>query len=92
VSHRLRRKSSMEKVYITKVLKGKEPTHSIGMLDTAAKKLYIPFVSKKGLPIIDVVDVDYLTAIEDGYRCEVIVVDVNGNHYMNVYYANLLNK
>lgn len=83
----------MEKVYITKVLKGKEPIHSIGMLDTAAKKLYVPFVSKKkDICIIDVVDVDYLTVLEDGYRCEVIVVDKDGNHFMNVYYANKLNK
>lgn len=80
----------MEKVYITKVLKGQEPTHSIGLLDTAAKKLYIPFVSKKGLSVIDIVDIDYLTKVKDGYCCEVIVITQDGKHFMNTYYANLL--
>ena len=79
----------MEKVYITKVLKGKNPINAIGMIDTDAKKLYVPYVSKKGTPVIDVVDVDYLTSVDGGYRCEVIVI-VDDRHYMNVYYANTL--
>lgn len=82
----------MEKVYITKVLKGKEPVHSIGMIDTAAKKLYVPFVSKKGTPMIDIVDVDYLNKTKDGYCCEVVYIDDNDRHFINVYYATKLNK
>lgn len=82
----------MEKVYITKVLKGKEPTHAIGMLDTACKKLYVPFVSKKGTPMIEIVDIDYLTKVEGGYRCEAVVITEDDKHFINVYYANLLNK
>ena len=81
----------MEKVYITQVLKGKEPTHAIGMIDTDNKKLYVPYVSKKGTPVIDVVDIDYLTKVEDGYCCECITI-VDDRHFMNVYYANTLKK
>lgn len=79
----------MEKVYITKVLKGKDSQHAIGMIDTEAKKLYVPYISKKGTPVIDVVDIDYLTKLDDGYRCEVIVI-IDDRHYMNVYFANTL--
>ena len=82
----------MEKVYITKVLKGKEPTHAIGMLDTDSKKLYVPFVSKKGTPMIDIVDIDYLSKVDGGYCCEVIVITEDDRHFVNVYYANTLNK
>ena len=81
----------MEKVYITKVLKGQNPLHAIGMIDTEAKKLYVPYVSKKGTPVIDIVDIDYLTKVDDGYRCEVITI-VDDRHYMNVYFANTLKK
>lgn len=81
----------MKKVYITKVLKGKEPIHSIGFIDTEAKKLYVPFVSKKGMSIIDTVDIDYLSKTEDdGYRCEQVIVTEDGKHFVNVYFANLL--
>jgi hypothetical protein len=82
----------MEKVFITKVLKGKEPAKSVGFIDTAAKKLYVPFLSKKGMPLIDVVDIDYLNKVENGYRCETIVYDDEDRHFVNVYYATKLNK
>lgn len=81
----------MEKVYITKVLKGKEPIHAIGMVDIEGKKLYVPFVSKKkDLPIIDIVDIDYINKVEDGYRCEEVVVTEEGRHFINVYFATKL--
>lgn len=82
----------MEKVFISKVLKGKEPAKSIGMIDTVANKLYIPFVSKKGISVIDIVDVDYIKEIENGYRCEEIVYDKEDRHFINVYYVTKLNK
>lgn len=82
----------MEKVYISKVLKGKEPIHSIGMLDVSSKHLYIPCVSKKGLAFIDVVECDYVDKIDNGYKCTVIVVTPEGNHYVNTYFARNLTK
>lgn len=78
----------MEKVFITKVLKGKDPQKSIGMLDTEAKKLYVPFLTKKGMPMIEVVDYDYLTKTKDGYCLEVVIITDEDRHFINVYYAN----
>lgn len=82
----------MEKVFISKVLKGKDPQNAVGMIDTEAKKLYVPFVSKKGTPMIDIIDVDYLSKTENGYRCEVVYIDENDRHFINVYFANKFTK
>ena len=82
----------MEKVFISKVLKGKDPQNAVGMIDTEAKKLYVPFVSKKGTPMIDIIDVDYLSKTENGYRCEVVRIDENDRHFINVYFANKFTK
>lgn len=76
----------MEKVFITKVLK-EETQKSIGLLDTEAKKLYVPFLTKKGTPMIDIVDYDYLTKAKDGYCIEEVVM-VEDRHFVNVYYVN----
>ena len=78
----------MEKVFITKVLANKETIKSIGLLDKEAKKLLVPFVSKKGTPMISVVDYDYCTKTDNGYCLEVVTITDEDRHFVNVYYVN----
>ena len=82
----------MEKVSISKVLKNKEPSKSIGMIDVANKHLYVPYVSKKGTPVIDIVECDYIDKTENGYKCTVIVVSEDGSHFVNTYFAYVLTE
>ena len=42
--------------------------------------------------MIDIVDIDYLSKVDGGYCCEVIVITEDDRHFVNVYYANTLNK
>ena len=82
----------MEKVFISKVLKGKEPAKSIGMIDTVANKLYVPFISKKGICIIDSIDIDYIEDIENGYKIKEIGYTKEGNPFINVYYVTKIKE
>ena len=77
----------MVKVHISlKSRKGDTLISAVGFIDTEKKAMYIPKVSKKGMPYIELVICEDLRTTDYGYIVNNVVVGNDDRMYVNTYY------